>query len=265
MSSTSSLGHPRSPNQDGIAREPVSVPSAPLDPPVSREGPQDEPSPQGPAPSRVATSEIPKERDTGFYQRFGKRLLDLLVCSAALILLLPLFLVIAIAIKLDTPGPILYRSCRVGRGGRTFKFYKLRSMIEGAEHHRSLIAHLNEVSGPVFKIARDPRITRVGKFLRRTSLDELPQLINVLIGDMTMVGPRPPIPEEVKQYEPWQLRRLSVRPGITCLWQISGRSRLSFDEWMRLDMEYIDRRSFGLDVKILFRTIPAVVSGQGAY
>ena len=138
-------------------------------------------------------------------------------------------------------------------------------MIHGAEHHRHRIAHLNEVSGPVFKVAQDPRITRVGQFLRRSSLDELPQLLNVLKGDMSLVGPRPPIPQEVLQYEPWQLRRLSVRPGITCLWQISGRSRLGFDEWMRLDMEYIGRRSLALDLKILLRTIPAVLSGEGAY
>jgi lipopolysaccharide/colanic/teichoic acid biosynthesis glycosyltransferase len=138
-------------------------------------------------------------------------------------------------------------------------------MIHGAEHHQHQIAHLNEVSGPVFKIARDPRITWIGRILRRTSMDELPQFFNVLKGDMSLVGPRPPIPQEVTDYEPWQLRRLSVRPGITCLWQISGRSRLGFDEWMRLDMEYIERRGLSLDLKILLQTVPAVLSGKGAY
>lgn len=138
-------------------------------------------------------------------------------------------------------------------------------MVHGADRTRQQIAHLNEVSGPVFKIARDPRITRVGRLLRRSSVDELPQILNVLKGEMTLVGPRPPIPEEVAQYEPWQLRRLSVTPGISCLWQISGRSRLGFDEWMRLDMEYVERRGFTLDVKILARTIPAVLGGKGAY
>lgn len=191
--------------------------------------------------------------------------MDVAVCATALVILAPLLLVLTLAIKLDSPGPVLYRSVRLGRGGRPFQFYKLRSMVREAERLRDQLVGRNEVEGPVFKIARDPRVTRVGRFLRRTSLDELPQLLNVLKGDMTLVGPRPPIPSEVEQYEPWQLRRLSVRPGITCLWQISGRSRVSFDEWMRLDMEYIDRRCFALDVKILAMTIPAVLSGEGAY
>ncbi|MDM7917418.1 MAG: sugar transferase [Candidatus Eisenbacteria bacterium] len=208
---------------------------------------------------------IPVEPDRGIYLRYGKRFVDFVMGSIALILCLPLLLLAALAIKLDTPGPVLYRSTRIGRGGKPFTFYKLRSMIVGAEQHRGQIAHLNEVSGPVFKIADDPRITRVGKFLRRTSMDELPQILNVIKGDMTLVGPRPPLLEEVLQYEPWQRRRLAIRPGITCLWQISGRSRLGFDEWVRLDMEYIERRCFVLDLKILIRTIPAVLSGEGAY
>ena len=169
------------------------------------------------------------------------------------------------AIKINTPGPILYRSRRVGEGGRVFSFLKFRSMVRNAEMLRDELVHLNEVDGPVFKIARDPRITRVGAFLRRSSLDELPQLWNVWRGDMSLVGPRPPIPEEVLHYQPWQMRRLSVRPGLTCLWQVSGRSRVGFDEWMRMDLEYIDRRSFRLDLSILLRTVPAVLSGKGAY
>ncbi|MCA9729637.1 MAG: sugar transferase [Candidatus Eisenbacteria bacterium] len=203
--------------------------------------------------------------DVTFYQRVGKRGLDLVLTTLALLPLLPVFLVIALAIKLEDGGPIFYRSTRVGRGGRRFYFWKFRSMVRNAEAVRDRLQNLNEVDGPVFKIENDPRITRVGRVLRRTSLDELPQFWNVFIGDMTLVGPRPPIAEEVVKYEPWQLRRLSVRPGITCLWQISGRCRIGFDEWMRLDMEYIDRRSFGLDVQILLRTIPAVLSGEGAY
>lgn len=183
----------------------------------------------------------------------------------ALIVFLPSWLVIALAVRFDSKGPILYRSWRVGEGGRLFSFLKFRSMVVGADAIREELRHLNEVDGPVFKIARDPRITKVGHFLRKTSLDELPQLWNVLVGDMSLVGPRPPILEEVRLYQPWQLRRLSVRPGLTCLWQISGRSRIGFDEWMRLDMEYIDRRCFALDLKILLLTVPAVVSGRGAY
>jgi lipopolysaccharide/colanic/teichoic acid biosynthesis glycosyltransferase len=138
-------------------------------------------------------------------------------------------------------------------------------MVLNADRKKHTVAHMNEAEGPVFKIARDPRITRIGRLLRTTSLDEIPQFYNVLIGDMSLVGPRPPIPSEVSQYEPWQLRRLDVRPGITCLWQISGRSRIGFHEWMRLDLEYIKHQSLALDLKILLRTIPAVLSREGAY
>ena len=208
---------------------------------------------------------VPRAECRNPYQSWGKRFFDLFGASVALVLLSPLLAIIALAIKMDTPGPIIYRSWRVGEGGRLFRFLKFRSMVQGADTIRDTLQHLNEVDGPVFKMARDPRITRVGAFLRRSSLDELPQFWNVLSGDMSLVGPRPPIPEEVVQYEPWQLRRLSVRPGLTCLWQISGRSQIGFDEWMRLDLEYIDQRSFRLDLKILLRTIPAVVSGTGAY
>lgn len=206
-----------------------------------------------PAPSRTA------------YLRWGKRVLDVAAATVGLLVLAPVLFAIALAIKLDTPGPVLYRSRRVGEGGRVFSFLKFRSMVRNAEMLRDELIHLNEVDGPVFKISRDPRITRVGAFLRRTSLDELPQLWNVLGGDMSIVGPRPPIPEEVRQYQPWQMRRLSVPPGLTCLWQIRGRSHVGFDEWMRLDLEYIERRSLILDLSILLRTVPAVLSGKGAY
>src|SRR5207248_1848643 len=138
------------------------------------------------------------------------------------------------------------------------------SMYVGADAERAQLMHLNEVDGPVFKLQRDPRVTRIGRMLRSTSIDELPQLVNVLKGDMSLVGPRPPLPEEAEKYETWQRRRLDVKPGITCLWQISGRSRLSFDEWMRLDLEYIRCQSLANDLKILFRTIPAVLSREGA-
>ncbi len=201
----------------------------------------------------------------GLYQRFGKRMLDVLGACFALVIFAPVMALLALLIRLESRGPVIYRSTRIGRGGRAFTFYKLRSMVKDADRRRHTIAHMNEADGPVFKIARDPRITRIGRFMRSTSLDELPQFYNVLIGDMSLVGPRPPIPEEVSQYEPWQLRRLDVRPGITCLWQISGRSRIGFQEWMRLDLEYIRHRSFKLDLKILLRTIPAVLSREGAY
>src|SRR5262245_6018363 len=212
------------------------------------------------APSAAA----PIERD-GFYRRYGKRALDLAGASIALVLSAPVMLLAALAIKIETHGPVLYRSTRVGRGGKPFTFYQLRSRVNGADRHRHHLSHLNECDGPVFKISRDPRVTVVGRFLRTTSLDELPQLWNVLRGDMSLVGPRPPIPDEVSHYQPWQMRRLDVRPGLTCLWQIMRRSRIGFEEWMRLDLEYIQRRSFRLDFRILLRTIPAVISREGAY
>ena len=204
-------------------------------------------------------------RDGDSYQRFGKRTLDLVGATVALILAAPVLLLAALAIMIETRGSVLYRSTRVGRNGRPFTFYKLRSMVNGADRHRHHLSHLNECDGPVFKISRDPRVTVVGRFLRTTSLDELPQLWNVIRGDMSLVGPRPPLPEEVSHYQPWQMRRLDVRPGLTCLWQISGRSRIGFEEWMRLDLEYIRYRSFRLDLQILLRTIPAVLSQEGAY
>jgi lipopolysaccharide/colanic/teichoic acid biosynthesis glycosyltransferase len=199
-----------------------------------------------------------------FYQRRGKRIVDVVCAGAALILLSPLFLVIALAVKLDTRGPVFYVSTRLGRRARPFPFVKFRSMVRDAEQLRGQLDALNEMDGPVFKIRNDPRMTRVGRLLRKTSLDELPQIWSVLRGDMSLVGPRPPIPAEVEQYERRYRRRLSVTPGITCLWQVSGRNRISFEEWMRLDAEYIDRLSFGLDLKILFLTIPAVLRGSGA-
>jgi lipopolysaccharide/colanic/teichoic acid biosynthesis glycosyltransferase len=204
-------------------------------------------------------------RQEGLYLRFGKRMLDLAGSAVALVLSVPVIAALAVLIKLESRGPVFYRSVRIGRGGRPFVFYKLRSMVKDAERTREHIAHMNECDGPVFKIERDPRITRIGRLLRSSSLDELPQFYNVLVGDMSLVGPRPPIPEEVAQYEPWQLRRLDVRPGITCLWQISGRSRIGFQEWMRLDLEYIRHQSLSLDLKILVRTLPAVLSREGAY
>ena len=199
------------------------------------------------------------------YKRFGKRALDLALGSVALLAAAPLLFLAALLIKLDSRGPVFHRAVRVGRSGRKFTFLKLRSMRVGAEELRGLLLHLNQAEGPAFKLHNDPRVTRVGRWLRKLSLDELPQLWHVLTGHMSLVGPRPPFPEEVERYEPWMLRRLSVTPGLTCLWQIRGRSDLSFEEWMRLDLEYVDRQSFLLDLKILALTLPAVLSARGAY
>jgi len=199
------------------------------------------------------------------YKSFGKRALDLALGSVAFVVAAPVVVLAAVAIKLDSRGPVFHRAIRVGRGGRKFTFLKLRSMRVGAEELRGLLLHLNQAEGPAFKLHNDPRVTRVGRWLRKLSLDELPQFLHVLQGHMSLVGPRPPFPEEVERYESWMLRRLSVRPGLTCLWQVSGRSDLGFDEWMRLDIEYVDRLSFCLDLKILVLTIPAVLSARGAY
>ncbi len=199
------------------------------------------------------------------WKRLCKRAVDVVVAAVALLLLSPLLLIVALAIKLDSPGPVLFRQLRVGRGGRQFWFYKFRSMRADAEQAFWELVEQNEVKGPIFKIRNDPRITRVGRFIRRTSIDELPQLFNVLQGDMSLVGPRPPIPHEVERYEDWHRRRLEVSPGITGLWQVSGRSLLTFDEMVLLDLWYIENWSLGLDLKIILRTIPAVLLERGAY
>jgi exopolysaccharide biosynthesis polyprenyl glycosylphosphotransferase len=194
-----------------------------------------------------------------------KRLTDVVAASVLLALWAPFVVLIALVIKIVSGGPVLFRQTRVGLNGRQFTLYKFRTMVEGAERRQAELAHLNVMSGPVFKSANDPRVTRFGALLRRHSLDELPQLWNVLKGEMSLVGPRPPLPEEVAQYERWQKRRLSMRPGLTCLWQVSGRNRIDFDRWMELDLEYIDNWSPRLDLKILLRTIPAVLGGSGAH
>jgi exopolysaccharide biosynthesis polyprenyl glycosylphosphotransferase len=194
-----------------------------------------------------------------------KRLMDIVGAGLGLVLLSPLFAAIAVAIKLDSPGPVLFTQMRAGKGGKPFRFYKFRSMRADAERLRKSLDHMNQASGPVFKLRDDPRITRVGAVLRRFSLDELPQLFNVLKGDMSLVGPRPPLLEEVARYEPRHLRRLAVTPGITCIWQVSGRSDIPFERWVEMDVEYIQNRSLLLDLKLLLLTIPAVLSGRGAY
>ncbi len=194
-----------------------------------------------------------------------KRLLDVTVSAILLVLLGPLFLIVAILIKFDSPGPVFFVQERVGLSKRKFRMYKFRTMVADAEQRQAQLEGLNEADGPIFKIKDDPRFTRLGKFLRKASIDELPQLLNVLKDDMSLVGPRP---LDLRDYnrleEDWLRRRFSVRPGITCLWQINGRSSLSFHEWMRLDMRYIDQMSIRLDLEILAKTIPAVLKGSGA-
>jgi exopolysaccharide biosynthesis polyprenyl glycosylphosphotransferase len=194
----------------------------------------------------------------------AKRLLDLVGASLLVVLALPLLVAVALAVKLTSSGPVIFAQERAGFHGRRFRMYKFRTMVEGAEQIRDRLAHLNEMSGPVFKVADDPRLTAVGRVLRRRSLDELPQLFNVLKGEMSLVGPRPLPVYEAGQIKGAQRRRLAMRPGMTGLWQVAGRNTVDFDEWMRMDLLYVDRWSLGLDLKILLRTIPVVLSGAGA-
>jgi len=206
-----------------------------------------------------------KEASIPGVNQFAKRTLDLAASSLLLLFTSPVWLAAAAAVKLDSPGPVLFRQTRVGRDGAPFEVLKFRSMHASAESDRVSLSDLNEASGPLFKIRDDPRMTRVGRLLRRASLDELPQLLNVLRGEMSMVGPRPPTPEEVEQYADWHRKRLEVAPGLTGLWQVSGRSDIPFDEMVMLDIYYIENWSLGLDLEILARTVPAVLSGRGAY
>ncbi|MFH1929942.1 MAG: undecaprenyl-phosphate glucose phosphotransferase [Chloroflexota bacterium] len=199
------------------------------------------------------------------WNRAVKRTVDVLVVSLGLVILSPLMALIALAIRLDSQGPVIFKQIRVGRDGEEFLVYKFRTMREDAEDTKGHLSDQNEAQGPIFKIRDDPRCTRVGRFLRRSSLDELPQLYNVLRGEMSLIGPRPPIPDEVKQYKPWQQRRLETSPGITGLWQVSGRSDLTFDEMVLLDLFYIENWSLLLDIKIALRTIPTIMLGTGAY
>jgi lipopolysaccharide/colanic/teichoic acid biosynthesis glycosyltransferase len=199
------------------------------------------------------------------YNSTLKRALDLFVASLILFATLPIWLAVIIAVKLDSPGPAIFMQERVGLRGRRFRFYKFRSMTDGADRMKADLRHLSEVDGPVFKLRSDPRVTRIGRVLRRTSLDELPQLINVLRGEMSLVGPRPPVPEEVAQYRPSDMIRLAVKPGLTCWWQVRGRSTVDFETWMAFDREYVYGLSFLVDAQILLRTAQAVLSCRGAF
>jgi exopolysaccharide biosynthesis polyprenyl glycosylphosphotransferase len=208
---------------------------------------------------------VTSSRGTDGWPLLLKRILDFVASLALLILLSPLFLIVAVLIKLTSPGPVLFAQKRVGLNKRVFTMYKFRTMVPAAESLQEGLSHLNEMSGPVFKIKNDPRVTPLGRMLRRSSIDELPQLFNVLKGDMSLVGPRAMSVRDYQSFsEDWQRRRFSVPPGITCLWQIYGRNTIPFEQWMMLDMQYIDGWSLWLDLKILALTIPAVWRGLGA-
>jgi exopolysaccharide biosynthesis polyprenyl glycosylphosphotransferase len=199
------------------------------------------------------------------WQLLIKRGIDIAGALLGLAVLIPFGVLTAVLVKLTSPGPVFFRQTRSGLNGRTFTLLKYRTMYRDAEARLKELKDKNEMQGPVFKMENDPRVTPLGRLLRKFSIDEFPQLWNVLVGDMSLVGPRPPIPSEVDQYDPWHRRRLSMRPGITCIWQVRGRNKITdFDEWMRLDLEYIDTWSLWLDIEILMKTIPVVVFGVGA-
>ena len=206
---------------------------------------------------RVETKRVP--------YAFAKRAFDLLCASALLLLLAPLMMVLALIVRLTSKGPAFYRSTRVGLGGREFKFLKFRSMYVDADQRLADLQAQNEKDGPIFKMKDDPRVTPIGRFIRKYSMDELPQLVHVFVGEMSMVGPRPPVPREVAAYDAACLERLCVKPGISCYWQVMGRSNLSFEEWMELDRRYVREMSFWTDLVILLKTPAAVLRGRGAY
>ncbi|MBS6503451.1 MAG: exopolysaccharide biosynthesis polyprenyl glycosylphosphotransferase [Clostridium sp.] len=194
-----------------------------------------------------------------------KRIIDIIGSIIGIVLVSPVLLVTAVLIKLESKGRIFFSQTRVGLHGKEFKIYKFRSMVDGAEALKKSIEHKNEMSGPMFKVRGDPRITKIGRFIRKTSIDELPQLINVLKGEMSLVGPRPSLPSEVEKFEAWMLKRLEVKPGLTCYWQVSGRNNICFEDWMKLDIDYVNNRNMQLDIKLIFKTIILLFGDKNAY
>lgn len=206
---------------------------------------------------------IENERSNILYEVI-KRIIDIVASFTGLILLSPLILIVSMLIKLESKGEVIFKQKRVGLNGKEFYMYKFRSMVINAEELKEQLESQNEMSGPMFKIKDDPRITKVGKFIRKTSIDELPQLINVIKGDMSLVGPRPSLPNEVKKFEQWMMERLEVKPGLTCIWQISGRNNIDFEDWMKLDIKYVRERSFKLDIKLILKTVLVLFGDKNA-
>ena len=209
---------------------------------------------------------IENESTRGFsFYEVIKRVIDVVCSFVGVLVLSPLFVVIAIIIKITSKGPVFFSQRRVGKNGKEFDMYKFRSMVINAEELKEKLAAQNEMSGPMFKMKDDPRVTKVGKFIRKTSIDELPQLLNVLKGDMSLVGPRPSLPKEVAQFEDWMYRRLEVKPGLTCYWQVSGRNNIDFEDWMKLDIKYVDERSTWIDIKLIFKTVGVLFGDKNAH
>ena len=206
---------------------------------------------------------IENERSNVLYEVI-KRIIDIVASFTGLIVLSPLMLVVSILIKLESKGEVIFKQKRVGLNGKEFYMYKFRSMVINAEELKAELESQNEMSGPMFKMKDDPRITKIGKFIRKTSIDELPQLINVIKGDMSLVGPRPSLPKEVKKFEQWMMERLEVKPGLTCIWQVSGRNNIDFEDWMKLDIKYVRERSFKLDIKLILKTVLVLFGDKNA-
>ena len=195
----------------------------------------------------------------------SKRAIDIIGAGSGLLLLSPVIAIVACAVKFTSKGTVFFSQKRVGKNGELFDMYKFRSMVVNAEELKEKLAHQNEMSGPMFKMKDDPRVTKVGKFIRKTSLDELPQLLNVLKGDMSLVGPRPSLPKEVAQFEKWMYKRLSVKPGLTCFWQVSGRNNIDFEDWMKLDIKYVEERNLWSDIKLIFKTVLVLFGDKNAH
>ncbi|MGL4109667.1 sugar transferase [Clostridium sp. LP20] len=204
------------------------------------------------------------EHKVSFGYYFIKRIIDIVCSFFGLIILSPILLIVAIAIRVESKGSVIFSQERIGYKGKSFKMYKFRSMVVNAEELKARLAQHNEMDGPMFKMKNDPRVTKVGKFIRKTSIDELPQLINILRGEMSLVGPRPSLPKEVKEFEPWMMERLNAKPGLTCYWQISGRNDIEFEDWMKLDIKYVRERSTLIDINLIFKTFSVLFGDEHA-
>lgn len=214
---------------------------------------------------KIEFENIEENKESLKFYEICKRGIDIIGAGSGLLLLSPVIAIVACAVKFTSKGPIFFSQKRVGKNGQLFDMYKFRSMVVNAEELKEKLAHQNEMSGPMFKMKDDPRVTKVGKFIRKTSLDELPQLWNVLKGDMSLVGPRPSLPKEVKQFEKWMYKRLTVKPGLTCYWQVSGRNNIDFEDWMKLDISYVEDRNLWIDIKLIFKTVLVLFGDKNAH
>ena len=214
---------------------------------------------------KIELENIEENKENLKFYEICKRGIDIIGAGSGLLLLSPVIAIVSCAVKFTSKGPIFFSQKRVGKNGQLFDMYKFRSMVVNAEELKEKLANQNEMSGPMFKMKDDPRVTKVGKFIRKTSLDELPQLWNVLKGDMSLVGPRPSLPKEVKQFEKWMYKRLTVKPGLTCYWQVSGRNNIDFEDWMKLDISYVEDRNLWIDIKLIFKTVLVLFGDKNAH